>query len=39
MKAFIKAFILETLAALAFGLVFAAFVWYGVASSPLYGWL
>lgn len=39
MKAFIKAFILEALAAIAFGLAFTAFVWYGVASSPLYGWL
>lgn len=39
MKAMIKAFLLELALAVAVGTVFAAFVWYGVASSPLYGWL
>lgn len=39
MKAFLKAFLLELAMALLVGAVFAAFIWYGVASSPLYGWL
>ena len=39
MKAFLKAFLLELACAIADGTVFAAFIWYGVASSPLYGWL
>jgi hypothetical protein len=34
-----KAFLIELVCAIGFALVICAGVWYGVASSPLYGWL